>query len=139
MELDEAEEVKPVNGKEPGKDAAAKTPQPVAAAKSAKEEPAKTPQPVAAAKSAKEEPAKTPEPAAAAQRVRIELVQTAEGLKAEPAKPAKAPAASTNGQKPTETTFAPKYLVPTASNSRRRPGANMSNFLDMARQVKTSK
>ena len=39
----------------------------------------------------------------------------------------------------TETTFAPKYLVPTASgSSRRRPGANMNSYLDMARQMKTS-
>lgn len=40
---------------------------------------------------------------------------------------------------PTETTFAPKYLSPsaTSSNGRRRPGANMTSFLDMARQVKT--
>lgn len=39
----------------------------------------------------------------------------------------------------TETTFAPKYLVPTGSgSSRRRPGANMNSYLDMARQMKTS-
>jgi hypothetical protein len=52
--------------------------------------------------------------------------------KVEPAKvePAKPPV-------PTETTFAPKYLIPSSSNGRRRPGANMSSYLDMARQVKT--
>ena len=44
-----------------------------------------------------------------------------------------------NLPQPTVTTFAPKYLAPTgSSNGRRRPGANMSSFLDMARQVKTS-
>ena len=69
--------------------------------------------------------------------VDVELVQTAEGLKAEPAKPKKGSVAS-NGQAQTETTFAPKYLIPTNSNSRRRPGPNMSTFLDMARQVKPS-
>ncbi|MEA5616776.1 hypothetical protein VB711_02830 [Cronbergia sp. UHCC 0137] len=39
----------------------------------------------------------------------------------------------------TEATFAPKYLSPsvTTSNGRRRPGANMDIYLDMARQVKT--
>jgi len=37
---------------------------------------------------------------------------------------------------PTETNFATKYLIPT-NNPRRRPGVNMSTFLDMARQVKT--
>ncbi|WP_232317163.1 hypothetical protein, partial [Anabaena sp. CA = ATCC 33047] len=53
--------------------------------------------------------------------------------------PAPAPAASTKTTAPTETTFAPKYLAPSASisNGRRRPGANMSSYLDMASQVKT--
>ncbi|MBW4578502.1 MAG: hypothetical protein KME42_02890 [Tildeniella nuda ZEHNDER 1965/U140] len=47
--------------------------------------------------------------------------------------------AALNLPQPTVTTFAPKYLAPTGnSNGRRRPGANMSSFLDMARQVKTS-
>lgn len=91
------------------------------------------PEPVAAAKSTKKEAAKTPEPAAAAQAAKVELIQTAEAVKAVPAKPP-----SDNGQKPAETTFAPKYLAPTSSsNSRRRPGPNMNPFLDMARQVKT--
>ncbi|MBR8835711.1 MAG: hypothetical protein DSM106950_17265 [Stigonema ocellatum SAG 48.90 = DSM 106950] len=65
---------------------------------------------------------------------KVELVQTAKGVKAEPAKKAKA----STPEQPQETTFAPKYLIPTNSNgTRRRPGANMSSFLDMARQVKT--
>ncbi len=121
MELDETEDVTSVNGNQPPKEvAAAKTPQPVAA------EPASS------------QPAKTPEPVKNAPAPKIELVQTAEGVKAEPAKPvSSSPAASTNGQKPTETTFAPKYLAPTASSSRRRPGPSMNSFLDMARQVKT--
>lgn len=52
------------------------------------------------------------------------------------------PAASTNGkveQAQPELTFAPKYLNPaSSSSSRRRPGPSMSNFLNLARQVKTS-
>ncbi len=67
----------------------------------------------------------------------VELVQTAKGVKAQPAKKAKASLASATPDQPKETTFAPKYLLPTNSNDRRRPGANMSSFLDMARQVKT--
>lgn len=53
--------------------------------------------------------------------------------------PIPAPVASTKPAIPTETTFAPKYLIPSASgsNGRRRPGANMNTYLDMARQVKT--
>jgi hypothetical protein len=62
----------------------------------------------------------------------VQLVQTAQGVQLEPAKKAKAP----TPEQPTETTFAPKYLIPTSSNGRRRPGANMNSFLDMARQVK---
>ncbi|MEH2250754.1 hypothetical protein [Nostoc sp.] len=76
--------------------------------------------------------AKNPKPAD------VTLVQTAEGLKVEPGKNEKAAAAKVLKQQPTETTFAPKYLAPstTSSNGRRRPGANMSAYLDMARQVK---
>jgi gas vesicle protein len=69
----------------------------------------------------------------------VEMVQTAEGLRIEPGKNGKAAAAKAVKEQPKETTFAPKYLSPSAasSNSRRRPGANMSAYLDMARQVKT--
>lgn len=54
-----------------------------------------------------------------------------------PAAPAKV-ASALNLPGPTVTTFAPDYLAKASSNGRRRPGANMSSFLDMARQVKTS-
>ncbi len=37
-----------------------------------------------------------------------------------------------------ETEFATKYLVTNGNNSRRRPGANMSPYLDMARKIKVS-
>ena len=49
------------------------------------------------------------------------------------------PAAATNGKVSPEaaSTFAPNYLMPTPSSSRRRPGPNMEMFRDMARQVKT--
>ncbi|MBG1259163.1 hypothetical protein [Nostoc commune] len=81
----------------------------------------------------KEKSAKNPKPAD------VTLVQTAEGLKIEPGKNAKAAAAKVLKEEPKETTFAPKYLAPsaTSSNGRRRPGANMSAYLDMARQIKT--
>lgn len=42
-----------------------------------------------------------------------------------------------NLPQPTVTNFATEYLIPKVATPRRRPGANMSNFLDMARQVKT--
>ncbi|MBD2016460.1 hypothetical protein H6F96_21105 [Microcoleus sp. FACHB-53] len=49
------------------------------------------------------------------------------------------PAPATNGKVSPQaaSTFAPNYLMPTPTNSRRRPGANMEMFRDMARQVKT--
>jgi hypothetical protein len=64
--------------------------------------------------------------------------------KAEKPAPVAAEAAKTapvatalNLPKPTVTTFATDYLVPKATTSRRRPGANMTAYLDMARQAKT--
>ncbi len=89
----------------------------------------------AATKAKKEKSAKNPKPAD------VQLVQTAEGLKVEPGKKEKAAAAKVLKEQPTETTFAPKYLAPstTSTNGRRRPGANMSAYLDMARQIKTPK
>ncbi|MBW4625122.1 MAG: hypothetical protein KME49_06355 [Brasilonema octagenarum HA4186-MV1] len=76
--------------------------------------------------------------AAAEGKPNVQLTQGAVGAKPEPVNSQKAKAIIQ--KEPTETTFAPKYLaVPNTSNGRRRPGANMSSFLDMANQVKTSK
>ncbi|MBC1222725.1 hypothetical protein GNF10_01940 [Nostoc sp. UCD121] len=84
--------------------------------------------------------AKSPEPQTAkatttATKTKVEASQNGKAVKAEPAKAA----ATASPKTPAETTFAPKYLAPstTSSNGRRRPGANMSAYLDMARQVKT--
>ncbi|MBD2502177.1 hypothetical protein [Anabaena azotica] len=78
---------------------------------------------------------KKPAPAIA----KVEASKNGKNGKAAPkqAEPEKAPVANTTP--PGETTFAPKYLAPSASssNGRRRPGANMSSYLDMASQVKT--
>jgi hypothetical protein len=96
-------------------------------AQASKQEPAK-------AEPAKAEPVKA-EPAKAA--VKSKQIKTP--VTAEP-KPAPKPAAANaalNLPQPTVTTFAPKYLASNgSSNGRRRPGANMSSFLDMARQIK---
>jgi len=51
-----------------------------------------------------------------------------------------APAPVQNSNKPPENplageTFAPTYLVPKSTMPRRRPGVNMGQFLDMAREV----
>jgi hypothetical protein len=67
----------------------------------------------------------------------VELVQTAKGVKAQKVQKEKTLTPSaTQSQPKKETTFAPEYLTPTNSNGRRRPGANMTSFLDMAREVK---
>lgn len=89
--------------------------------------------------------AKKPEPAKAEATANAAPAQPA---KAEPVAAAKTPeptpapaTAATNGkvpQTPSDVTFAPKYLNPvTSSNSRRRPGPSLNNYLDMARQVRT--
>lgn len=73
----------------------------------------------------------------------------AKANKAEPATAEKAEInGSSNGAKPpvpAETlnlpeptvSFATEYLTPKPTNTRRRPGANMGSFLDMAKTVKT--
>jgi hypothetical protein len=136
LELDENEEKGSVDANKSPASNGAKTAE--AATKPAKAESAKKTETAANTQPAKAESAKKTETTANTQSANIELVQTAEGVKVEPGKPAKSPVASTNGQAKTETTFAPKYLIPSASsNGRRRPGPNMNTFLDMARQVKT--
>lgn len=97
----------------------AKAPEPAKAAVATLERPKAEP----AAEAKKPEPAKT-SPTAEKPKVKIE---------AQPNPPAPA----VNGKAQSDPTFAPNYLLPTASNSRRRPGPNMDMFRDMARQVKT--
>ncbi|BAT55017.1 hypothetical protein NOS3756_39940 [Nostoc sp. NIES-3756] len=84
-------------------------------------------------------PVPTPAKVEASKPAKVEASKNGKNGKAapKPAEPEKAPVAKTTT--PTETTFAPKYLAPSASgsNGRRRPGANMTSFLDMASQVKT--
>ncbi|MFB2879012.1 hypothetical protein [Floridanema aerugineum] len=82
-----------------------------------------------------------PEPAKAETKpakTSIKKAKPAPAEKPEPA-PTPAPVAATKekSQPEADKTFAPKYLLSTGSNGRRRPGANMSSYLDMARQVKT--
>jgi hypothetical protein len=63
---------------------------------------------------------------------------TAEPAKAATPKPEPAKAPKPAPAQPavaTETNFATKYLI-TPSSGRRRPGANMNSFLDMASQAK---
>jgi hypothetical protein len=93
-----------------------------------------TPAPATQPTATVEAPAKVEKPKAAP--VAAAPVSPATPAKAEPPKPAANPL---NLPQPTVTTFAPDYLSTTAStNGRRRPGANMNYFLDLARQVKTS-
>ena len=63
--------------------------------------------------------------------------------KAKKSQPASSPQTASNTAaksvkpEPTEVNFATKYLIPSSTNGRRRPGANMNSFLEMARTVKT--
>lgn len=162
LELDDSAISQSSNGSKPAETAKAE-PKPQAKAEPAKaepkvkaEEPAKAetkPEPAKAETKpepakveTKPEPAKAetkPEPAKAetkAEPAKAKKARPAPAAKPEPA-PTPAPAAVTKEKaKPeSDNTFAPKYLVSTGSNGRRRPGANMNSFLEMARQVKTSK
>ena len=67
---------------------------------------------------------------------KTESAQNGKAPTAKPASPAPKPAAVTPTL-PAETAFASKYLVPTNTNGRRRPGPSMNPFMDMARQAKT--
>ena len=54
-----------------------------------------------------------------------------------PPAPVAAPIAAPAPKKPESVVlFAPNYLMPTPTSARRRPGANMNGFLDMAKQYK---
>jgi hypothetical protein len=139
MELDESSQEKPKNtAKLPAKEAPA--------AKQSEKESPKQPaengktatEPVTATVSTKQNGTKEAAAPVKPEPAKVELVQTANGVKAEPAKKTKADAAKVVQEPPKDSTFAPKYLaVPSTNNGRRRPGANMNPFLDMARQVKT--
>jgi hypothetical protein len=153
MELDESKDAKPAaqeNQKKPesvkAQTSESKKPEPAKASGSASKsasngqkdssKPQETPELVGAASKNSSKSKEVSEPKEIAQRPQVELIQTAEGVEAVVAEK---PAAPINGkvQSQPDTTFAPKYLNPiSSSNSRRRPGPSMSNFMDMARQVK---
>ncbi|MBD2039467.1 hypothetical protein [Microcoleus sp. FACHB-672] len=79
----------------------------------------------------KAESAKKPEPVKAQTQAPAKESKPAAKAPAPKAEPAKSPE-PVGG-------FATRYLTPTATSTRRRPGANMSSFLDMARQVNTAR
>lgn len=77
---------------------------------------------------------------------RAAKLEAAKAAATKPAEPAKAPDAaaliaaavtSSSSKSQSNGTFAPQYLVPTNNGTRRRPGANMSSYMDMARKVGT--
>lgn len=81
----------------------------------------------------KAEPKEETKPVVAAKDVSAENGKVK--IEAQPNPPA---TAASNGkvEAQNDMTFAPKYLMPSASSSRRRPGPSMDMFRDMARQVK---
>ena len=97
------------------------------------------PEPVKAAAPAEATPAKAASVVVVSAPAKVESAP-----KPEPAKPAVAPAPAAakvkaEPKQKQETNFATNYLGSlTNTNGRRRPGANMNYFLDMARQVKPS-
>jgi hypothetical protein len=130
LELDEAKSIKPL---ETVKKAASKTQKAVETVISDSKKEVETVPSKAPASSNGTKPV-----ASIADSKSVKASKNGKAPKAEP-KPELTPAASKVAKIPTETTFAPKYLAPsaTSSNGRRRPGANMTSFLEMARNVKT--
>ena len=73
--------------------------------------------------------------------VKEEAKEQAPQKQAQPAQ-ATAPAPVQNSNKASENplageTFAPTYLIPKPTTPRRRPGVNMGEFMDMARDMQT--
>ena len=141
MELDEADSPKPALAKAP-KNAEIETAKTAVAAT------------VTKAKSVVESVVEDVKDAAKEGTATIAKSAKAESKKAEPVKaePVKAELVethnSTNGSKPQvvadtlnlpqpTVSFATEYLVPKPTNTRRRPGANMGAFLEMAKTAKT--
>jgi hypothetical protein len=85
--------------------------------------------------------------AAAAKAAKIEVAKSAKAAKTEAAKSAKAQKEADAAEKaaitakkkelPVEKNFSTKYLGSSGSSERRRPGANMNAFLEMAKTAKT--
>lgn len=75
---------------------------------------------------------------------RAAKLEAAKAAATKPAEPAKAPdaaaliaaAVTSSSSKPqSNATFATDYLIPVNTGTRRRPGANMATYMDMARKV----
>ena len=96
----------------------------------------KKPEPVKAAV-AKAEPPKAEAPAPAKKSEPAKATSESKNGKVKIEAQPNPPAPVNNGKAQGDPTFAPNYLLPTASNSRRRPGPSLDTFRDMARQVKT--
>ena len=133
LQLEEADTPKPVNE--------AKKPEPVKAAVAAA-----APPKAEAAEAKKPEPAKpavaTANSSSSSSQPTKEVPTGDNGkvtVTAQPNPPAPANLVASNGKvdSQAEQTFAPKYLAPTATSGRRRPGPSLDMFRDMARQVKT--
>jgi type IV secretory pathway VirB10-like protein len=131
----ETKETKKVEAKQPASNGAKPAPAPAKPALTVSAtKPAVTPDSngkmsrkdsAAAAKAAKIEAAKASKEAEAASSDPAQLIARATAKKQQPV------------AAPVETNFATKYLMTPSSNGRRRPGANMNSYLEMARQVKT--
>ncbi len=145
LELKEESEGKPAETSKAttsnGTKAAAQAPAPEAKTEASAPAPeAKTEvKPAPEAKTEASAPAPEAKTEKKSKKVSIKERKKAEKAKAPAPAPAPAPVAKASPKLPAETAFASKYLIPTNTNGRRRPGANMNAFLDMARQVKTPK
>jgi hypothetical protein len=80
---------------------------------------------------------KTPaEPKKSTRKEKLAAAKASNGAAAKPVEPESVPVAAVVPAAPLEVGFATKYPIPASSGGRRRPGANMNSYLDMARQMK---
>ncbi len=123
LELKDDEGTKPAEASNGAKPAAV-VPVPVAEAPTATSNGKLTKKEIAAA-------AKAAKIQAAKEEKKVETARVLDAAEIVAAAVAKKPEVAT------EKNFATKYLLTNGSNSRRRPGANMNAFLEMARTAKT--
>lgn len=130
MELDESK-VAPVAATEAPKAEAKPAEQPMTVSKETIAEAAKTDKQPTKASTRKEKLA-----ALAADKPATATAAATPAASEAPAAPTPTPAVTKAPV--SDTAFATKYLVPANNGTRRRPGANMSSYLDMARKINTA-
>lgn len=107
----------------------------------APQKPSPEPQPAQATKTPQSKPDNQPAPQATQPQPQPKSKPTSQANQPQPKPQPVAASNAQNGKVENESrsdqTFAPDYLIPVSTQSRRRPGPSLDMFRDIARQVKT--